>query len=433
MNPTGPFSLTVMAIVALTLLGLPIGHAMIGGSVLYLLMTGLDMGTAAEQLLNGMYSSFVLLAIPLFILAAEFMTIGSITERLLSFCNAFVGRFRGGLAHVNVVQSIIFAGMSGSALADAASSGKLMQRMMTQDGKYTASFAAALTAASSVIGPIIPPSIPMVIYALVSDTSIGYLFLGGVIPGLLIGIAQMAYISAVARRRNFPVEKPVPLRDIPRITWDAFPALMMPVILFGCLYSGITTPTEAAALAAFYALLVSAILYRGVTWRGVYNSLLTSARITISIGMLIAAAMVFNYVITVENVPKTLAVMMKGYELTPFSFLLLANITLLILGCFLEGTAILLVIVPVLLPTAQALGVDPVHFGVVAVVNIMIGLITPPYGLLLFMMVKIAEVSLKDLVREVMPFLGAMIVALTLITYIPSLVLFLPRLMGYQG
>jgi len=380
-----------------------------------------------------MYSSFVLLAIPLFILAAEFMTIGSITERLLSFCNAFVGRFRGGLAHVNVVQSIIFAGMSGSALADAASSGKLMQRMMTQDGKYTASFAAALTAASSVIGPIIPPSIPMVIYALVSDTSIGYLFLGGVIPGLLIGIAQMAYISAVARRRNFPVEKPVPLRDIPRITWDAFPALMMPVILFGCLYSGITTPTEAAALAAFYALLVSAILYRGVTWRSVYNSLLTSARVTISISILIAAAMVFNYVITVENIPKTLAVMMKGYELTPFSFLLLANIILLILGCFLEGTTILLVIVPVLLPTAQALGVDPVHFGVVAVVNIMIGLITPPYGLLLFMMVKIAEVSLKDLVREVMPFLGAMIVALALITFIPEIVLFLPRVMGYKG
>ena len=433
MNPTSPFSLTVMAIVALTLLGLPIGHAMIGGSVLYLLMTGLDMGTAAEQLLNGMYSSFVLLAIPLFILAAEFMTIGSITERLLSFCNAFVGRFRGGLAHVNVVQSIIFAGMSGSALADAASSGKLMQRMMTQDRKYTASFAAALTAASSVIGPIIPPSIPMVIYALVSDTSIGYLFLGGVIPGLLIGIAQMAYISAVARRRNFPVEKPVPLRDIPRITWDAFPALMMPVILFGCLYSGITTPTEAAALAAFYALLVSAILYRGVTWRSVYGSLLTSARVTISISILIAAAMVFNYVITVENVPKTLAVMMKGYELTPFSFLLLANIILLVLGCFLEGTTILLVIVPVLLPTAQALGVDPVHFGVVAVVNIMIGLITPPYGLLLFMMVKIAEVSLKDLVREVMPFLGAMIVALALITFIPEIVLFLPRLMGYKS
>ncbi len=433
MNPISPFSLTVMAIVALTLLGLPIGHAMIGGSVLYLLMTGLDVGTAAEQLLNGMYGSFVLLAIPLFVLAAEFMTIGSITERLLNFCNAFVGRYRGGLAHVNVAQSIIFAGMSGSALADAASSGKLMQKMMTQDGKYTASFAAALTAASSVIGPIIPPSIPMVIYALVSDTSIGYLFLGGVIPGLLIGIAQMTYISAVARRRNFPVEKAVPLREIPRITWDAFPALMMPVILFFCLYSGITTPTEAAALAAFYALLVSAILYRGVTWRSVYSSLLTSARVTISISILIAAAMAFNYVITVENIPKTLAAMMKGYELTPFTFLLLANIILLILGCFLEGTTILLVIVPVLLPTAVALGVDPVHFGVVAVVNIMIGLVTPPYGLLLFMMVKIAEVPLKDLVLEVLPFLCVMIGALALMTFIPEIVLFLPKLMGYKG
>jgi len=208
---------------------------------------------------------------------------------------------------------------------------------------------------------------------------------------------------------------------------------MMPVVLLGCLYSGITTPTEAAALAAFYALLVSAFLYRGVTWGGVYKSLVTSARVTISIGMLIAAAMAFNYVITVENIPKTLAIMLKGHELTPFTFLLLANLILLVLGCFLEGTTILLIIVPVLLPTAQALGVDPVHFGVIAVVNIMIGLCTPPYGLLLFMMVKIAEVPLQDIVREVMPFLAVMIGALALITFIPGLALFLPRIMGYQG
>ena len=433
MNPTSPFSLCVMAIVALTLFGLPIGHAMIGGSVLYLLMTGLDVGTAAEQLSNGMYGSFVLLAIPLFILAAEFMTIGSITQRLLSFCNAFVGRFRGGLAHVNVVQSVIFAGMSGSALADAASSGKLMQKLMTQDGKYTASFAAALTAVSSVIGPIIPPSIPMVIYALVSDTSIGYLFLGGVVPGLLLGIAQMAYISFVARRRNFPVEKAVPLRDFPRITREALPALMMPVILFGCLYSGITTPTEAAALAALYALLVSAFLYRAVTWRSVYGSLLTSARVTISIGILIAAAMVFNYVITVENIPKSLAAMIQGYELSPITFLLLANVILLLLGCFLEGTTVLLIIVPVLLPAAKALGIDPVHFGVMAVLNIMIGLVTPPYGLLLFMMTRIAEVSLVELLREAWPFIIVMIAALALVTVWPGMVLLLPRLAGYTG
>ena len=433
MNPASPFSLAVMAIVALSLLGLPIGHAMIGGSVLYLFLAGLDMGTAAEQLLNGMYTSFVLLAIPLFILAAEFMNSGSIMDRLLRFCNALVGRFRGGLAQVNVVQSIVFAAMSGSALADAAGSGKLMQTLMTKDGKYPASFAAALSAASSVIGPIIPPSIPLVLYALVSDTSIGYLFLGGVIPGLLLGIVQMLLIAFVARRRNFPVERAVPLRELPRITWDAFPALMMPVILLGCLYSGVTTPTEAAALAAAYALLVSAFLYRTIGWRDVYNSVLTSARITISIGMLIAGALVFNYVITVENIPKTLAVLLQGYQLSPLTFLLFANVLLLILGCFLEGTTILLIIVPVLLPTAQALGIDPVHFGVIAVVNIMIGLITPPYGLLLFMMVKIAGVSLKDLVREVMPFLAVMIGALALITLVPDLVLFLPRLLGYRG
>ena len=207
----------------------------------------------------------------------------------------------------------------------------------------------------------------------------------------------------------------------------------MPVILLGCLYSGITTPTEAAAAAAAYALLASAFLYRSVRLREVYQSLLTSARITISIGMLIAGALAFNYVITVENIPRTLAAMLKAYELSPLAFLLAVNLLLLVLGCMLEGTTILLVIIPVLLPTAQVLGIDPVHFGVVAVMNIMIGLITPPYGLLLFMMVKIAGVPLKDLVREVMPFLAVMVGSLALITLVPDLVLFLPRLLGYKG
>ena len=428
-----PFALAVFAIVALSLLGLPIGHAMIAGSVLYLWMKGLDLGTAAEQLLNGMYTSYLLLAIPLFILAAEFMNSGSIMDRLLRFCNALVGRFRGGLAQVNVVQSIIFASMSGSALADAAASGKLMQTLMTKDGKYTAAFAAALTAASSVIGPIIPPSIPLLLYALVSDTSIGFLFLGGVVPGVLLGLVQMGLIAATARRRNFPVEARVPLRELPHITWEAFPALLMPVILLGCLYSGITTPTEAAAAAAAYALLISAFLYRSTGWRDIYASLERSARITISIGMLIAGALVFNYVVTVENVPRALAALLKGHELTPFAFLLAVNVLLLLLGCFLEGTTILLVIVPVFLPAAELLGIDPVHFGVVAVFNIMIGLVTPPFGLLLFMMVRIAEVSLRELVREMLPFLGVMIGALALITLFPDLVLFLPRLFGYKG
>jgi len=433
MNLTSPFSLAIFAIVGLSMLGLPVGHAMIGGSILYLYAAGLDMGTAAEQLLNGMYTSFLLLAIPLFVLAAEFMNAGSIMDRLLRFCNAIVGRFRGGLAHVNVVQSIIFASMSGSALADAASSGKLMQSLMTRDGKYPPAYAAALTTVSSVIGPIMPPSIPLVLYALVSDTSVGYLFLAGVIPGLLIGLVQSGLIAFTAKRRNFPVEAPVPLRELPRITWEALPALMMPVILLGCLYSGITTPTEAAAVAAAYALLISALLYRSVSAKDVYVSLRTSARITVSIGMLIAGALVFNYVITVENIPKTLSGILKAYEMSPLLFLLAVNILLLILGCFLEGTTIILVILPVLLPTAQALGIDPVHFGVVAVMNIMMGLVTPPYGLLLFMMSKVTDVPLRDIVREAMPFLYAMLGALALITLFPSLVLFLPRLLGYTG
>jgi C4-dicarboxylate transporter, DctM subunit len=428
-----PFTQSVLAIVVLSVLGLPIGHAMIAGSILYLLSSGLDMGTAAEQLLNGLYTSYILIAMPLFILAAELMNSGNMTLRLLAFCNALVGRFRGGLALVNVVQSIIFAGMSGSAIADAAGTGKMMQKMMTEGGRYPPSFAAALTASSAVIGPIIPPSIPVVIYALVSDASIGYLFLAGVIPGLVMGLAQMGIIVATARRRGFPVEPPVPLRRLPGITLTALPALMMPVVLLGGIYGGATTPTEAAAVAALYALLVSALLYRSVGLASLYASLAASARTTASIGMLIAGALVFNYVVTVENIPNALRVFLEGFNLSPTGFLLMVNVILLLLGCILEGTTILLIVVPVFVPTAQALGIDLVHFGIVVVVNIMIGLITPPYGLLLFIMTSIAGVSLQSLVREVLPFLLAMVAVLVLITLTPDLVLWLPRLLGYQG
>jgi tripartite ATP-independent transporter DctM subunit len=433
MNFTSPFSLAIIAIVALSLLGAPVGLAMIAGSVLYLYMKGMDVGAAAEQLLNGTYSSFLLLAIPLFILAATFMSTGSVMDRLLRFCNAIVGRFPGGLAQVNVLQSVVFASMSGSALADAAGSGKVMQVMMTREGKYTPGFAAALSAVSSVIGPILPPSIPMVLYALVSGTSIGYLFIGGVLPGLLLGVVQMVLIWFQAKRRGFPVEAKVPLSEMPRITKEAFPALMLPVILLGCLYSGITTPTEAAGVAAAYALLISAGLYRSMRWSDIYDSLLSSAKMSISIGMLIAGALVFNYVITSENIPTHLSGMLKGLEMTPLAFLLLVNLILLVLGAFLEGSTIILIILPVLLPTAVALGIDPVHFGVMAVLNIMIGLVTPPYGLLLFMMMKIADVSFSELMAEVWPYLLVMMGALALVTFWPGMVLWLPRMAGYTG
>ena len=428
-----PFTISVLSIVALALLGLPIGHAMIASSILYLMLAGLDLGTAAEQLLNGLFSSYILLAVPLFILAAELMNTGTMTLRLLAFCNAFVGRFRGGLALVNVAQSVIFAGMSGSAIADAAGTGKLMQKMMTEGGKYPPQFAAALTASSAVIGPIIPPSIPMVVYGLVSDASIGYLFLAGVVPGLLMGLSQAGIILSSARRRNFPVEPPVPLRELPGVTIRAFPALMMPIVLLGGIYGGATTPTEAAAVAALYALLISALLYRSVTARAFYASLLSSARTTASIGMLIAGALVFNYVVTLENIPTALSGWLSGFELSPIAFLLMVNAILLVLGCLLEGTTILLIVVPVFIPTANALGIDLVHFGIVCVVNIMLGLITPPYGLLLFVMTSISGQSLRAIVREVMPFLVAMLAALLVITLVPDVSLWLPRLFGYQG
>ncbi len=433
MNLASPFSLSIVIITALAFLGLPIGLSMLCGSILYLALSGADMGIVAEQFLNGMYSNYVILAVPLFILAAELMNIGSMTERLLSFCNVLVGRFRGGLAQVNVVQSIIFAGMSGSAIADAAGTGSMMQKLMTDRGRYTPSFAAALTAVTSVIGPIIPPSIPMVIYALVSDASIGYLFLAGMVPGVLMAGLQMVQVAITARRQNFPVEEPVPLREIPGITWRALPALMMPVLLLGCIYSGVTTPTEAAALAAAYALLISTVIYRSITLHALYGALLSSGKTTASIGMLIAGALVFNYVITIENIPESIKAILTSWEMSPVVFLIFVNILLLLLGCFLEGTTILLIVVPVLIPTAQALGIDLVHFGVVVVVNIMLGLVTPPYGLLLFIVAKISGAPLRDIVRDAWPFILWMVLCLGIITFIPDTVLWLPRLLGYQG
>jgi C4-dicarboxylate transporter, DctM subunit len=431
--PLSPFALCIITIVLLGALGLPIGHSMIAASILYLLLSGLDPGTAAEQILNGLFNSYVLLAIPLFILAADLMNIGSLTDRLLQFCLILVGRFRGGLGHVNVVANMIFAGMSGSAIADAVGIGRIIIGMMTKEGRYPIAYAGAITASAAIIGPIIPPSIPMVLYALISDTSIGYLFLGGFGPGIMLGIAFMIMNSIIARRRDYPVEPKVPLRDVPRITIRAFPALMLPVILLFGIYGGVMTPTEGAAAAAFYALLASTVLYRTVTWKLLYGAILTSGKATTSIGMLIAGALVFNYVVTVENIPSSLARFIGGYDLSASGFLLLVNIILLILGCLLEGSTIILVVLPIFIPTAKALGIDLVHFGVVCVVNIMIGLLTPPYGLLLFVIANMTKQPLGAIVREAAPFIIVSILVLAIITFVPDSILWLPRFMGYKG
>jgi C4-dicarboxylate transporter, DctM subunit len=428
-----PFAWCVIAIVAFSLFGLPIGLSMLGASILYLMISGQDVGLAAEQILNGLTNSYTLLAIPLFILASELMNLGSLSDRLLAWCNALVGRFRGGMGHVNVVSSLIFSGMSGSAVADVVGVGKLTMDMMTKDGRYTKAYAGAITAATAVIGPIIPPSIPLVLYALISDTSIGFLFAAGVIPGLVMTAVMMGLNTYFAHKRNFPVEAPVPMREFFPLTIKALPALMMPVVLLGGIYSGIMTPTEAAAVAAFYTLLISIVLYRSVTPGGMYKSLLNSGRQMTTIGLLIAGAMVFNYVVAKEEVPKDVQAWLAGFELSKVGFLLLVNITLLVLGCLLEGGTILLVIVPIFIPAAKALGIDMVHFGLVVTVNLMIGLITPPYGLLLFIVANMSKQPLGPLIKETLPWAGVLIAALAFLTYVPDAVLWLPRLLGYKG
>lgn len=426
------FLICLATLFGLSAIGAPIALSMIAAATVYLAIAGQDLALASEQILQGLYNSFILLAVPLFIVAANVMNAGTISDRLLSFCVALVGRFRGGLGYVNVVASLIFSGMSGSAIADAAGIGKIIIQMMTREGRYSPGFAAAITAASATIGPIIPPSIPMVMYALVSDTSIGYLFLGGILPGLLMGLSLMIIIAILARRKNLAIEAPTPLRAMPRLTLQAFPALMMPVILLFGIYGGATTPTEAAAVAAAYAFILAAVFYRSLSFRSLYAILSDSARSSAAVGLVIGGALIFNFIVASENIPATVAALLKSIELSPIVFLLLINLLLLALGCILDAATILLVIVPLFIPACRELGIDLVHFGVVVVVNTMIGLITPPYGILLFVINATTGIPLRAMIQEILPFFCALLVALLLITFIPDIVLYLPRQFGYR-
>jgi len=413
-------------------IGLPIGFAMISSGIAFLALEGQDLGLVADQIMNNLYRSFVLLAVPLFIFAADVMNLGSISDRLLSFAVLLVGRVRGGLAHVNVVLSVIFSGMSGSAIADAAGPGKLMIQLMLRGERYEPGFAGAITAASATIGPIVPPSIPMVLYALVANTSVGYLFLGGVIPGLLMAGCLMLAIAVIARRRGFPVEAPVARAQVVPILRDAFPALLLPVILLGGIYSGAVTPTEAAALAAAYALLLAMGLYRALSARALLEVLIGSARATAVVAMVIAGAFLFNYIVSAERVPTLLGAWLATVEIPPLAFLLTINLLFLLLGCFVDTLLMLLVIVPILMPSVRALGIDTVHFGVVIIVNMMIGLITPPYGELLFVISGVTGIRLQAMIREIWPFLSVLIAALLLMVLFPEIVLWLPRRFGYR-
>ena len=425
--------LGMVALFGCAAFGLPVAYAIIAGVVVYLGVAGQDLAIAGETMVQRLFDGFLLLAVPLFIVSANIMNAGSISDRLLRFCVALVGRFRGGLGHVNVVASLIFSGMSGSAVADAAGIGKIIIDMMVKSGRYTRGYAAAITAATATIGPIIPPSIPMVLYALVSNASIGNLFLAGIVPGLVMGGVLMGMNTFISHRRGFGQEDAVPLRELPAITVKATPALLMPVILLAGIYSGFTTPTEAAAIAALYALIVAAGLYRALKLRTLYDVFVESARSAASVGLVIGASMILTYVVIQENIPQSISAVLDGAKVSPLLFLIIVNLLVLLLGCILDATVIILVIVPLFIPTCKALGIDLVHFGVLIVVNAMIGLITPPYGILLFVINAVTGIPLKEIIGEIRAFLGILLAALLVMILVPDIVLWLPRLFGYQG
>jgi tripartite ATP-independent transporter DctM subunit len=413
------------------LLRAPIAFAMLASGIAYLVVKGQDIGLAAEQILNGLYNGYVLLAVPLFVFAANLMNAGSISERLFQLSRVVVGRMRGGLAQVNILVSVIFSGMSGSAIADAAGPGLVSIRQMLKKPQYSPGFAAAVVVAGATIGPIIPPSIPMVIYALVSGTSVGALFLGGIIPGLLMAALLMLGVHIIATRRNMPKDDPIAVRELPGIVWRGLLPLTLPLVLLTGIYSGAFTPTEAAAVAALHALILAAGVYRAFSPRTLFAVTLESLRASAVITMIIAAAYLLNYAFAAEGIPNQLALWVGSLQLSQLQFLLLVNAVFLVLGCFLDVSVMLLVFVPMLIPTAKLLGVDLVHFGVVVVVNMMIGLVTPPFGMLLFVTNALTGIPLKDMVREGWAFIALLVLALLLMTLFPQIVLWLPQTMGY--
>lgn len=427
-------SLAFLALIAVfagtAALGVPVGFGMLLGGMAYLLVGGHDPALAAEQILNGLLNSYVLLAVPMFILAANVMNAGAISDRLFAFAHLLVGRARGGLAQVDILVSIIFASMSGSAIADAAGPGMMTIRLMEKAG-YPRGFAAAVVCASATIGPIIPPSIPLVIYALISGASVGALFLGGVIPGLLMAAAMMVVAYVAARRRNFPVSEAIGLKEFPRIIVQALLPLSLPVVLLGGIYSGAFTPTEAAAMGAAYAMILAAFVYRTIGPRALYVVFLESLRSSAVVTLVIAGAFVINYAVATEQIPSAIAAWLDGIDIPRVVFLLLINALFLVLGCFLDATTMLLVIVPLLLPTMRVLGIDLVHFGVMIVVNMMIGLITPPYGVLLFVLSGLTKIPLREIIAESWTFIAALVAALLIITLVPDVVLWLPHTFGY--
>ena len=418
------FFITIFALIGL---GCPIVFAFLAGSVLYFVLIGQGLAFALKVMLDGT-SSFILMAIPFFILAAHLFDEASVTDRIFGFAGKAVGHWRGGLAHVNILNSLIFSGMSGSAVADTSGIGALSARAMTKAG-FSREFSAAITISSSIIGPIIPPSIPVLIIAAVTNVSVGQLFLGGIGPGILMALALFVYCWAISFRRDFPRQPKAPIREVLKAFVFAAPALFTPVILMGGIYSGMFTPTEAAAVASLYALLLVPVYGGRYDARRLIALVLSVAKMTAMVMLLVATVADVSWIVTVERLPEGFASWILGLELSTPALLLVFNIVLLALGALLPTEVMIFLFIPIIFPAAVAAGIDPVHFCIVAIVNLMIGLNTPPFGLQLFVASGVLKLPVRAILSESWPMLAVMGGMLLLITYCAPVVTFLPQLL----
>ncbi|KQP37047.1 TRAP transporter large permease [Pseudorhodoferax sp. Leaf274] len=426
------FVLIVSACIFLAI-GVPVAFALgLATAATLILAENYPLMVLLKETFTGM-DSFPLMAVPFFILAAELMSGGSLTEVLLRFAGQFVGHKRGGLGYTNVVSLTFFSGISGSALADAAGPGSMLIRMMDKAG-YDRSYAAALTAATAIVGPIIPPSITMIIYALQDESvSVGALFVAGIVPGILIAVAMCVVNYRVSKQRNYKGDGQLPpLAEILRTTWRALPAILLPVVILGGMRAGWFTPTEASVVAVFYALVCGKFVYRTLQWKALPDILSRSALLSASVLIIIGLSASFAWVLTIEGIPQQLAEWLISMNLSPWMFLVFVNIFLLLFGIFIEPLPGVMVLVPILAPVALKLGIDPVHFAMVVIVNLTLGMITPPVGGLLFVTANVSKVPMGPLVRELVPFLWAHGAVLVLLTFVPALSTWLPHLWGFK-
>jgi len=428
-----PLIVFLIVFVLIFVLRMPVPLGLMTACMFYFIAAGQPIKMVGQQTLKTFYTNYTIIAVPLFVFAANVMNSGKITEKIFDFALGLVGRFKGGLGHVNVLASLVFAGMTGSAIADASGLGKMEIEAMKNEG-YDPEFACAITASSAVIGPIFPPSIPMVIYAMYSGVSVGALFLGGMVPAILLGAALMIYIAIMAHKRNYPVSARMGMKRFLRATLSAIPALLTPVILLAGIYTGIMTPTEAGAVAGFYALIVSILVYRNLGWGELKNILVETVKGVGTVSLMIGAAACINYIAAKEQISTLIASFITNTTSNPYMFLFIVNVAILVLGMFIDTSVIQSVFVPLMIPIATSMGIDLLHFGLVCVLNMMIGLCTPPFGMLLFITSGVSNTPLKGIIKEIILPMIVMLVVLAVVTYIPDVVLFLPRaFMGYGG